>query len=292
MNSGRANTRICFTLALSLGLAGCAGPDPAPEAAPAKVEATPSSNEPGGDGPLVHAPDSPDQPPRILDPRADEVLRAMSALLVSAKQFAFEAEETFDEIPHGQPRVLLSNRRRVAVARPNRFAADVEGDSLNRSVWFDGTTVTVMDKSTLTYAVVPSRGSIDDALDTLAGKYGFHVPLGDLAYGDPHAVLTETVTFSKYLGLHRAAGLSAHHLVFAQPSIEWQIWIDAGERPLPLKLVITYVREPGEPQYTATMSKWNLSPAIPDGLFRFQAPEGAERVAAAALEPPLPNLPR
>ena len=75
------------------------------------------------------------------------------------------------------------------------------------------------------------------------------MPLADLLYGDPYAVLTEDVTYSKYLGLHRAAGVLCHHLVFAQPTIEWQIWIDAGEQPLPRQLAITYVREPGEPQY-------------------------------------------
>ena len=131
--------------------------------------------------------------------------------------------------------------------RPNRFAADAEGDTLSRSVWFDGENVSVYDRTQNTYARIPATGSIDTALDTLAEKYAATVPLADLLYGDPYAVLTEDVTYSKYLGLHRAAGVLCHHLVFSQPTIEWQIWIDAGEQPIPRQLVITYVREPGEP---------------------------------------------
>ena len=162
--------------------------------------------------------------------------------------------------------------------RPNRFAADAEGDTLSRSVWFDGENVAVYDRTQNTYARIPASGSIDNALDTLAEKYGATVPLADLLYGDPYAVLTEDVTYSKYLGLHRAAGVLCHHLVFSQPTIEWQIWIDAGEQPLPRQLVITYVREPGEPQYSAVITKWRAAQTIPDNLFRFEAPEGAQQV--------------
>ena len=60
---------------------------------------------------------------------------------------------------------------------------------------------------------------------------------------------------------HRAC--SAHHLVFVQPTIEWRIWIDTGEQPLPRQLALSYVREPGEPQYVAVLTKWKLSPTLP-----------------------------
>jgi len=132
-------------------------------------------------------------------------------------------------------------------------------------------------------------GSIDAALDTLADKYGVSVPLADLLYNDPYTVLTEDVTYSRYLGLHLAAGVLCHHLVFSQPTIEWQIWIDAGDQPLVRQLAISYVREPGEPQYVATLSKWRLLPSLPDDLFRFEPPEGAQRVDAQSLVPQLPG---
>jgi hypothetical protein len=252
-------------------------------------ETAPASDKSRGQAPIIEAAAATDAPTRILDPRADELLRAMATLLATTKTFAFEAEERFDEIPSGQPRTLLTNVRRVAVERPNRFAADAEGDTLSRSVWFDGQSVAVYDRAQNVYATIPTPGSIDTALDTLADKYAAAVPLADLLYGDPYAVLTEDVTYSRYLGLHRASGVLCHHLVFAQPTIEWQIWIDAGERPVPRQLAISYVREPGEPQYVAVLTKWALSPTLPEGLFRFEAPEGAGRVDAASLVPHRPG---
>jgi len=222
-------------------------------------------------------------PRRTTEPRAEEILKAMSARLAGLERFAFEAEETFDEIPDGEPRIELTNVRRVALERPNRLAVDSEGDTLQRAAWYDGRTATILDKAHNTYGQAEVAPTIDAALDQLAGDYGIESPLVDLLYRDPYAVMTEGVRFGRYLGLHRAAGVPCHHLVFVQDTIEWQIWIDAGDDPLPRKFAITYVREPGEPQYTAVFRKWNLAPKFPEGLFTFQAPPGAERAELARL---------
>jgi hypothetical protein len=232
--------------------------------------------------PAPHA--SPSPVPRAVEPRAAEELKKMGEFLAKAPRFAFEAEETFTEVEPGEPKVELTNVRRVAVERPNHIAADATGDTLNRANWYDGRTVTVLDKEHNVYASIEGGPTIDATLDKLQDDYGVVLPLADLLYSDPDAVLMEGVTYGRYLGIHLAAGVPCHHLVFAQETIEWQIWIDAGPEPLPRKLVITYVQEPGEPQYEATIRRWALSPAFTDALFRFEAPEGAQKVEASAIK--------
>ena len=283
--------RIVLVLGLVSTGACSRAPEPEPAALPSVASAASTSRSDGeiGAAHIIQVSTSRSAPIKILDPRADQILRAMSSFIAATTRFAFEAEETYDELSGSEPRVLFGNVRRIAVERPNRFYADVEGDSLNRSVWLDGRSVFTLDKPTLTYSTFDAPGSIDATLDVLIDEYGLNVPLAELFYSDAYSVLTEQVTYSRYLGLHRAAGVPCHHLVFSQPTIEWQIWIDAGERPLPRKMVITYVREPGEPQYTATITKWNLTPSFPEGLFSFEVPDGAERVDAAALIPVLPG---
>jgi len=275
---------------LAVALAACgqpSSPDPTSQTGDESPALAADGNPPRV--PILEASSDPDQPTRVLDPRADQILREMGSALSALPSFALEAEESFDEIPTGQPRLLLTNLRRVAVQRPNRFAADAHGDSLNRSVWYDGRSLTVWDKTANSYSTVDMPDSIDDALDTLGDTYGVHVPLADLLYANPYEVLAEGATYSRYMGIHTAANVPCHHLVFAQPTIEWQIWIDAGENPLPRKLAITYVREPGEPQYVATIWAWRLSPTLPDTLFTFDAPMGAERVEFQTLTPGVPG---
>lgn len=214
--------------------------------------------------------------PRI-EPRAAQELKRMSAFLGASPRFAVDAEETFDEIPDGELRRSLTNVRRIAVERPSRFAADAVGDTLNRAAWYDGRTLTVLDKDTNTYSALPMPATIEATLDTLQDRYGIVLPLADILYADTYAVLTEQVREGRYLGIHQAAGVPCHHLAFAQDAIEWQIWIDAGTEPLPRKLAISYVREPGEPQYTATLRRFRMMPTFPPDLFTFDAPEGARQ---------------
>jgi hypothetical protein len=214
------------------------------------------------------------------------MLRAMSDKLAGLERFAFEVEETFDEIPDGEPRMQLTNVRRAAVERPDRLVTDAEGDTLHRAAWLDGETATVLDKAHNTYGQVEVPPTIDAALDALAKRYGVEPPLEDFVFSDPYAVLTEGVRYGRYLGLHRAAGALCHHLAFVQDTVEWQVWIDAGDDQLPRKFVLTYVREPGEPQYTAVWRKWSLAPTFPEGLFTFEPPPGARRVELSQLGGP------
>ena len=207
----------------------------------------------------------------------------MAEFLAKTPRFAVEVEETFTEVNDGEPKIELTNVRRAAVERPNHVAADATGDTLNRAAWYDGRSVTVLDKDHNVYATIEGAATIDATLDKLEDDYGVVLPFADLFYSDPYAVLTEDVTYGRYLGLHLAAGALCHHLVFAQQTIEWQIWIDAGDEPLPRKFVITYVQEPGEPQYTAVVRRWALNPTLPEGLFTFEAPEGATKIDAKAI---------
>ena len=225
-------------------------------------------------------------PPRSVEARAERELKKMGEFLAKLSHFALEAEETFDEVPDGQLRRQLTNVRRIAVERPNHVAADATGDTLARASWYDGRTVTVLDKEHNVYTTIEAPGTIDATLDTLADDYGVVLPLVDLLYSDPYAVLMAGVTYGRYLGIHQAAGVPCHHLAFSQATIEWQIWIDAGEKPLPRKLVISYVQEPGEPQYSATIRRWTLEAKVPEGLFTFEAPEGAQKIDAKAMKRP------
>ena len=54
------------------------------------------------------------------------------------------------------------------------------------------------------------------------------------------------------------------------------------------KIVITYAEEPGAPQYTAVIKRWNLEPKFTEELFHFVPPEGATSLNATepAAAPP------
>jgi len=45
-------------------------------------------------------------------------------------------------------------------------------------------------------------------------------------------------------------GIECDHLAFRNIDTDWQIWIEAGARPIPRKYVITSKAVAGAPQYT------------------------------------------
>lgn len=223
---------------------------------------------------------------RLIDPRADELMRQMSERLARVAEFALEAEEVYDEVPEQSPRRQLTNRRYVAMRRPDRLVGDATGDALNRSFWYDGNMFAALDKEQHVWTSGAVPPTVDRALDWVFEQTGTVVPLADFLYTDSYARLMEDVQRGVYLGIHEAAGVACHHLSFEQATIDWQIWIDAGTEPLPRKLVITYKSEDEVPQYSVTIRKWNVQAKLPDALFRFTPPDGATRVEVVAFGGP------
>jgi hypothetical protein len=233
--------------------------------------------------PQALAPAATGTPAPRIDPRADEIMKQMAALLARTKAFSLEAEESFDAEFANSYRVQLTNVRRLTLERPSRFAATASGDTVNRTSWYDGKSLTVLNQKLNAYAVLEMPGTIDAVLDKLASDYEVFLPLSDLLYSDPYPTLMTDVLYGKYLGVHQAAGAACHHLSFGQEGVEWQIWIDSGAQPLPRKLTIAYWDQPGVPQYQAVFRHWTLEPKVAADQFAFKAPAGARRVELKEL---------
>ncbi len=92
-----------------------------------------------------------------VEPRVEDVLRQMSNLLAKSSRFAFKAEEIVDEVLDSGFKAELSHTRTIALRRPGSVVTNVDGDAAHRSAWFDGKTVTVLDRQHNRYAVVDSQ---------------------------------------------------------------------------------------------------------------------------------------
>jgi hypothetical protein len=68
-----------------------------------------------------------------------------------------------------------------------------------------------------------------------------------------------------------------------KPGVNYQVWVDDTSL-LPMRVVITYHEEPGQPQFWAQFLDWDTSPASPDDAFDFRPPEGAERIRFATFD--------
>lgn len=221
--------------------------------------------------------------PAEVDPKADAVLRKMCALLGDATAFSFEAKGVMEDPLESGQLVEISRRNRIWVKRPASLYVETESSDFTGKTWFDGEVVSHYRSGEAAYASIPISGSIEEMLDAVIERYGLTLPAADLLFRDLYATLIENVQSGTHLGTSEIEGVACHHLAFRQEVIDWQLWVDAGAKPVPRKLVIVYKDEPGDPEYEAVFSNWNLSAKLDDDLFRFQAPAGAKRVKMSVL---------
>lgn len=223
-----------------------------------------------------------------LEPKAVEVLKQMCDYLKNLQQFSVQAEVTEDVLLTSGQRIQYSRSVEASVRRPDRFRAESVGDTDNRQIVYDGKTITLMDRSKNLYTVIPAPPELDAALEHGIQSFNLRAPLADLIYTKSYEYLTEGALSGFYVGLGKVQGVSCHHLAFREKDIDWQIWIEDSQTPVPRKFLITDKTAQGL-QFTAVFTKWNTSAQLEDGLFTFVAPEKAEKIdilPAAAPAPP------
>lgn len=221
--------------------------------------------------------------PSAVGERSDRLLQEMGRYLGTAEQLTFHAEITFEHVlPSGQ-KLQFAAAQDVALLRPDRLFVDYRDDLGAKRLWFDGTSITLLDAETNTYATEPVPGTLDQALDETVEKLGFSPPLADLLYADPYGVLRDKAQFGFYVGLGDVDGTPAHHLAFVEKDVDWQIWIEDGVQWVPRKLVITYKALPSQPQFTAVLSDWDFAPRLAEPLFSPELPPDARQIAFAKL---------
>ena len=213
-----------------------------------------------------------------IDPRAADVLRRMSDTLKNATAFKFRVIAFADHRLASGLMVQYDKAGDITVRRPDGLRAEFTRRGDNRLLVYDGKTVSLADLDKNFYGTKKAPDNLDDMLDMLQDKLGLTMPVADLIFADPYAVLTERAVAGSYLGETTIAGVKVHHLIFSQPGLDWQIWIEESDQPLPRRISITYLDEEDAPRYTATLSKWELQPEYSDETFAFTPPAGAEQI--------------
>jgi hypothetical protein len=95
--------------------------------------------------------------------------------------------------------------------------------------------------------------------------------------------LMHDVIVGKHIGRGVVDGVECEHLAFRDLDIDWQIWIEVGDRPIPHKYVITSKAVGAAPQYTLRITDWKTDVPVAADAFVFKAPEGAKKVGLDAL---------
>ena len=219
-----------------------------------------------------------------VDPKAREIIGRAVDYLANAKQFRVTAEIWQDlEVDPGEM-AQFSKVVEVQLRRPDRLRLDVSTSVPKRSFYYDGASLTMLDRVTGFFASAKTPATIDETLEAAEEKLGVTFPLEDLLLSRPFGDGASKAISGSYFGLEPILGAMCHHVGFRSEAVDWQAWIEDGAVPLVRKALIDFKTEPGPPRWMVLLNKWDLETPLPDFVFQFEPPPGAVEIEFVKTE--------
>jgi hypothetical protein len=204
-----------------------------------------------------------------IDAEAEKVLKAMSAYLSGLDQVSVQADVDIEVVMTDGQKLQLTSLVDVALERPGRLHVRRQGAYADAQILINGEKVTLHVTSHNAYAQLENAGSIDDGLDTLDRETGLDAPAADLFRSDPYDKLAMELTSGVYLGTTFVNGEECHYMAFRSDAADSQIWVRTGDRPLPMKYIVTSKWTTGSPQYSVRFRNWDTAPTLAENRFEF-----------------------
>ena len=216
-----------------------------------------------------------------IDPAAVAAINRMGDYLRTLKTFSIRADTTTDVVMPSGPKLQFGGTIDLTYRDPDGVHIVSRRDDRDDSRFFyNGKLLSVWVEAKKVYAGIVAPATIGSTLELVKEKYDVSFPLGGVLLMAARGELLKDVKAGVVIGTGRVAGVDCDHLGFHQNGVDWQIWIEKGERPLPRKILITTLSQVSQPQHSEILT-WDLSPKIDPAMFSFVPPEGANRMTIA-----------
>jgi hypothetical protein len=217
--------------------------------------------------------------PAGIDPQAEKLLKASTDFLASRKAFSVDARSTLEVVLVSGQKIQFDHTAKLSAQRPDKLRAERTGDLVDQVFSYDGASLTLYNPGSGHYATVAAPATLEGMLDFARDSLDVVAPAGDLIRGNAFAILMQDVTDGFVVGKSMVEGVRCNHLAFRAPEVDWQIWIQDGEQPLPRKFVITTKDVVNAPQFAVVVTNWNLEPKFTAQTFSFSPPKDGKAVS-------------
>jgi hypothetical protein len=211
------------------------------------------------------------------DQDAAELVRRSSVYLRSLPAFALDAEMAIDAFDEDDNVIREAHSLHYEFSAPNGLFVDWRSNGESRQLFFNGNTVSFFLPDSGAYVTLPEEGTAGYTLIAAAEQFGIVVPLPDPYLWTIDGDEPDSIENVRMLGRETIDGVETDHIVLRQAEVDWEIWIDRGDNPLPRRILITSRDDPDQPQFAASL-RWNVAPRIARGRFTFLPPAGARRI--------------
>jgi hypothetical protein len=202
----------------------------------------------------------------------------MTDVIGDLESCSFALQSSNDVIDSGNLFMKQFTDFHVYMSGPDKMLVNVSGDKGRRQIWYNGEQLAYYFREEHNYGILQVPGTIMEMIDSVNRKYGIQFPAADFFYPSFTDDLLRDADELKYLGRSQVNGKECFHILAATKEMVAQFWISSDAYNLPARFVITYKNKPGNPQYQASFSDWQLNPNLPVAMFDFQAPPGSAKL--------------
>jgi hypothetical protein len=223
--------------------------------------------------------------PAATDTRTQawNILWRMAQFLGTARAFSVTVLSSYDAVQESGQKIEFGERRKVVLNRPDRLRVETEhSNGARTAAVFTGTEIMLVDVTNKVYATEPQPKGLDESIVHFVSDLGLRFPLAVLLMSRLPAELEKRVREIDYVEKTNLLGTPSHHLAVRGDTVDMQVWVSDGAQPLPLRIVLSYKNEPGQPEFRAQFVDWNLSPVISETTFKPQLPPDAHKILFAA----------
>lgn len=214
---------------------------------------------------------------------AGTILKAMTDYISSQKTIELTFDSDIEVITPQLEKIQFTNSGSMLLARPDRMQAYRVGGYSDVALFFDGKTVSILDRHNNVYAQFDAPGSVDQLIELLRAGHGIALAGADLLLTNSYEVLMAGVLEAKHIGLGVIDGRDCEHLAFRNHDTDWQLWVESGKNPIPRKMVISSKDINSAPQYTIRIKSWKTDVVLARDAFVFIKPAGAHKLDHNAL---------
>lgn len=226
-------------------------------------------------------------PQKNLEPKAIEILKAMSDRLAKVRTLQFTAVTTYENPSRLGPALAYHTLSQVILQRPNKLQVISPGDGPAWEFYYNGKTMVAFAPTENLVAIAEAPSTIDEALKFAYDTAAIYFPFTDFLVTNPYGDIAGDLKTAFYIGQSQVIdGITTDMIAIVTDKVFAQVWIGTKDK-LPRMIRAVYRDDPSRLRHQVAFSNWQLDVPIPADTFSSTRANAAKPILFKRPEPEL-----
>jgi hypothetical protein len=221
-----------------------------------------------------------------LEPKALDILKAMSSRLAAAHSMTFTADVSYESPTKQGPTLVYATQSNVTMVRPNKLRVITPFDGPPSEFYYDGKVMMAYAPTDNLIAIADAPPTTDAMLETAFKTAAIYYPFTDVIVTDPYKDLLDGLTLAYYVGQSRViGGITTDIVAYITNGVFIEAWIGADDK-LPRIMRAIYLDDKLQQRHILALSNWKLDPDVSPDVFGTPAAATAKHIKFEHPSPP------